>query len=74
MEERLLRHDSYWLYCRDLLGKGGIPLETFDTLTTKRITRIIKLQEERLKKQHEELERQREEQDKKMKNANKKRQ
>ena len=59
-------HELRWLYSRDLLGKGGIPIETFDNMTPKRINRIIKLQEQRMEERNKALEEQRKEQDRKM--------
>ena len=56
-----------WLYSRDLLDKGGIPLETYDNLTPRRIDRLIKLQEQRLEERQKAIEKQREEQERKAK-------
>ena len=58
-----------WLYSRDLLEKGGIPLETYDNLTPRRIDRIIKLQEQRMEERQKALDKQRAEQERKAKEA-----
>ena len=61
-----------WLYSRELLEKGGIPLETYDQLTPRRIDRIIKLQEQRMEERRKAMEKQREEQERKTKAAQQK--
>jgi hypothetical protein len=61
-----------WLYIRDLFDKGGIPIETYDNLTAKRISRLIKLQEERLKERQKAIEKQREEQERRSKSEQRK--
>lgn len=58
-----------WLYSRDLLEKGGIPLETYDNLTPRRIDRIIKLQEQRMEERQKALDKQRADQERKAKEA-----
>lgn len=58
-----------WLYSRDLLEKGGIPLETFDNLTPRRIDRIMKIQEQRMEERQKAIEKQRSEQERKAKEA-----
>ena len=62
-----MEHEQLWLRCRDILKEGCIPLETFDNMTRKRITRIIEQQEERLRLQQEYLEAERKKQEKNMK-------
>ena len=61
-----------WLYSRDLFEKGGIPLETYDKLTPRRIDRLIKLQEQRVEERQKIIAKQREEQDRKAKELQKK--
>ena len=61
-----------WLYSRELLEKGGIPLETYDNMTQRRIDRIIKLQEQRMEERRKAIEKQREEQERKSKDAQRK--
>ena len=58
-----------WLYSRELLDKGGIPLDVYDQMTPRRIDRLIKLQEERLKERQQALEKQRQDQERNAKNA-----
>ena len=58
-----------WLYSRDLLEKGGIPLETYDNMTPRRIDRIIKLQEQRMEERKKAIDKQREDQERKSKLA-----
>ena len=62
-----MEHEQLWLRCRDILKEGCIPLETFDNMTRKRITRIIEQQEGRLRLQQEYLEAERKKQEKNMK-------
>lgn len=53
-------HDSLWLHNMDLFEKGGgIPIDVFDKLTMKRITRIFKIQEQRLEERQKALDEQR---------------
>ena len=61
-----MEHEQLWLRRRDILKEGCIPLETFDNMTRKRITRIIEQQEERLRLQQEYLEAERKKQEKNM--------
>ena len=61
-----MEREQLWLRCRDILKEGCIPLETFDNMTRKRITRIIEQQEERLRLQQEYLEAERKKQEKNM--------
>lgn len=61
-----------WLYSRELLEKGGIPLETYDQLTPRRIDRIIKLQEQRMEERQKAIAKQREEQERKANAAQRK--
>lgn len=56
-----------WLYSRELLEKGGIPLETFDKMTKRRIDRIIKLQEQRMEERKKAIDKQRSEQERQTK-------
>ena len=67
-EQRILAHDARWLYSRDLLEKGGIPLDIYDQMTSKRIDRIIKLQEQRMEERKKAMEEQRDKQDRETKN------
>ena len=53
--------------CKDILKEGCIPLETFDNMTRRRISRIIEQQEERLRLQQEYLENERKKQERQMK-------
>ena len=61
-----------WLYSRELLEKGGIPLDTYDQMTPRRIDRIIKLQEQRMEERQKAINKQREEQERKTKAAQQK--
>ena len=67
IKNRILEHEELWLRCKDVLKEGCIPLETFDNMTRRRISRIIERQEERLRLQQEYLENERKKQEKKMK-------
>lgn len=56
-------HDTLWLRCADLLKERCIPINIFDTMTRKRIERIIEIREKQLKEQNEYLEKKRKEEE-----------
>lgn len=60
-------HDTLWLRCSELLKERTIPINIFDTMTRKRIERIMEIREKQIKEQNEYMERKRKEEEMKAK-------